>query len=311
MAEVDEIRQEARRNTRGRFEQWAKNPTCEANTLSAVHNVRLDKAAEAAGHRRQLRPVAVRHRARQPLRGRSVLRRRGRSSARRSSARGACRRARPASLTSGSRSTAAPASRSVDQALRETEAWLRRIAAEPTSAESIVAAPMIKIPKGVILPEALLIIDVGHRDDHGRRSSARHRRRGQGVPRPRRTHRSAAARLRTRPGRRLPARPASSPSQRSGLADEIDIATRRLPRLHLARLELAVRPRQRGPDLPGHPCRAGLRAAGGGRPRRRPRRRLLGRQPDAHPAGARCADGLLRGLPVVLRPRPPVPRAGA
>ena len=49
MAEVDEIRQEARRNTRARFEQWAKNPTCEANTLSAVHNVRLDKAAEAVG----------------------------------------------------------------------------------------------------------------------------------------------------------------------------------------------------------------------------------------------------------------------
>ena len=49
MAEVDEIRQEARRNTRARFEQWAKNPTCEANTLSAVHNVRLDKAAEALG----------------------------------------------------------------------------------------------------------------------------------------------------------------------------------------------------------------------------------------------------------------------
>src|SRR3954471_18157649 len=49
MAEVDEIRQEARRNTRGRFEQWAKNPKCDANTLSAVHNVRLDKAAEAIG----------------------------------------------------------------------------------------------------------------------------------------------------------------------------------------------------------------------------------------------------------------------
>ena len=49
MAEVDEVRQEARRNTRGRFEQWAKNPTCDANTLSAVHNVRLDAAAKAAG----------------------------------------------------------------------------------------------------------------------------------------------------------------------------------------------------------------------------------------------------------------------
>ena len=49
MAEVEEIREEARRNTRGRFEQWAKNPTCDANTLSAVHNVRLDLAAKAAG----------------------------------------------------------------------------------------------------------------------------------------------------------------------------------------------------------------------------------------------------------------------
>src|SRR3954453_19964364 len=49
MAEVDEIRQEARRNTRGRFEQWAKNPTCAANTLSAVHNIRLDAAAKALG----------------------------------------------------------------------------------------------------------------------------------------------------------------------------------------------------------------------------------------------------------------------
>ena len=49
MPELDEIRQEARRNTRGRFEQWAKNPTCDANTLSAVHNVRLDKAAKAIG----------------------------------------------------------------------------------------------------------------------------------------------------------------------------------------------------------------------------------------------------------------------
>jgi hypothetical protein len=49
LAEADEIREEARRNTRGRFEQWAKNATYDANTLSAVHNVRLDKAAEAVG----------------------------------------------------------------------------------------------------------------------------------------------------------------------------------------------------------------------------------------------------------------------
>ena len=31
----------ARRNTRMRFEQWAKNPACQANTVSAVRNVRM------------------------------------------------------------------------------------------------------------------------------------------------------------------------------------------------------------------------------------------------------------------------------
>ena len=38
-----------------------------------------------------------------------------------------------------------------------------------------------------------------------------------------------------------------------GLADDIDIATRRLPRLHLAGLQLTVDPRERGPHLPGDP----------------------------------------------------------
>jgi hypothetical protein len=49
--------------------------------------------------------------------------------------------------------------RTVAEALASTEDWLRRIAADPGQAESIVAAPMIRIPKGVILPEALLIVD--------------------------------------------------------------------------------------------------------------------------------------------------------
>lgn len=159
MAEVDEIRQEARRNTRGRFEQWAKNPTCDANTLSAVHNVRLDKAAEAAGLKPSFgqSPFAI-------VRGdrfeaglffedagrlRSALERKGvlpEGSAGFLDLR--------LKMNGGSRIA------SVDQALSETATWLQRIAGDPSSAESIVGAPMIKIPKGVILPEALLIIDV-------------------------------------------------------------------------------------------------------------------------------------------------------
>src|SRR4051812_8863777 len=42
-------RDAARRNTRGRFEQWAKNPSCEANTISAVRNVRMADVARAEG----------------------------------------------------------------------------------------------------------------------------------------------------------------------------------------------------------------------------------------------------------------------
>jgi hypothetical protein len=158
MTEVDEHRQEARRNTRGRFEQWAKNPTCDANTLSAVHNVRLDAAARqvgltpsfgqspfalARGNRfeaglfyddaSKLRQALERKRC-LPEDSRGFLDIRLR-------------------MNGGTRIT------TVDSALQATEDWLCRIAAEPGAAESIVAAPMIRIPKGVILPEALLIVD--------------------------------------------------------------------------------------------------------------------------------------------------------
>src|SRR4051794_23289412 len=42
-------RPEKSRDTRLRFEQWAKNPVCEANTMSAVHNVKMAKVAESVG----------------------------------------------------------------------------------------------------------------------------------------------------------------------------------------------------------------------------------------------------------------------
>jgi hypothetical protein len=159
VAEVDELSEEARRNTRGRFEQWAKNPTCDANTLSAVHNIRLDKAAEEAGIDATFgqSPFAISRGNRfeaglffeEAARLRSALERK--SVLPEDSAGLLDLRLK---MNGGTRIP------SVDEALRETAAWLQRIASSPSSAESIVGAPMIKIPKGVILPEALLIIDV-------------------------------------------------------------------------------------------------------------------------------------------------------
>jgi hypothetical protein len=158
VAEVDETREDARRNTRGRFEQWAKNPVCEANTLSAVHNVRMDKAAESIGLEPSFgqSPFAI-------ARGntfeaglfynnaerlRTALERRG------------CLPAGSSGfldlrlkMNGGSTVT------TVDGALAQTVTWLQRVASKPDDGASIVAAPMVKIPRGVILPEALLIID--------------------------------------------------------------------------------------------------------------------------------------------------------
>lgn len=159
MAETDELRQEARRNTRGRFEQWAKNPTCAANTLSAVHNVRLDAAAKQAGLAPSFgqSPFAIGRGNRfeaglfyeEALKLRQALERKG------------C-------LVQGStgfldlrlKMNGGTRVASVDDALGLTEKWLGDVAADAAGAATIVAAPMIRIPKGVILPEALLIIDV-------------------------------------------------------------------------------------------------------------------------------------------------------
>ena len=44
-------RPDQRRDTRLRFEQWAKNPVCQANTMSAVHNIKMHKVAEQAVER--------------------------------------------------------------------------------------------------------------------------------------------------------------------------------------------------------------------------------------------------------------------
>jgi hypothetical protein len=158
MANTDEVWEEARGNTRIRFEQWAKNPTCEANTLSAVHNVRLDKAAEQIGLDPSFgqSPFAL-------ARGNSFEAGLFTDDAAR--LRAALERQGVLPTNSAgfldlrlkmNGGTRLP---TIDEAVVETKNWLHGIAADRSSAESIVAAPTIRIPKGVILPEALLIID--------------------------------------------------------------------------------------------------------------------------------------------------------
>ena len=159
MAEVEEIREEARRNTRGRFEQWAKNPTCDANTLSAVHNVRLDLAAKAAGFSPSFgqSPFAIAR----GNRFEAGLFFDGAAKIRAALERKCCLPTASAGfLDLRLKMNGGTKVKSVDEALTLTEEWLSAVAADPTTAETIVAAPMIRIPKGVILPEALLIVDL-------------------------------------------------------------------------------------------------------------------------------------------------------
>ncbi len=140
-----------------RFEQWAHNPSCSANTLSAVHNVRMDEVAKALripvtfgqspfalarGNRfeasllendaERLLPELVRH---------AVL------------SEGAS-----GLLDLRLKMNGGPHVGSVDDALSRTRDFLLSLP-EGCKLPALVAAPMVTISKGVMLPEALLIID--------------------------------------------------------------------------------------------------------------------------------------------------------
>lgn len=160
MAEVDETREEARRNTRSRFEQWAKNPTCEANTISAVHNIRLDKAAE------QVPGLAISFGQSPFALARGNAFEAGLFYGDAARIRSALERKEclPANSTGfldlRLRMNGGTSVSTIDEAIARTGEWLRMLAAGEADQPTIVAAPMLKIPRGVILPEALLIVDV-------------------------------------------------------------------------------------------------------------------------------------------------------
>ena len=156
-------RDKARRNTRMRFEQWAQNPVCEANTISAVRNVRMVDVAKAEkitptfgqspfalirGERFEkflfYREAAV---LLKELVEKEVL---------------------PPSaggfidfrlkMNGGTRVP------SLDRALEETQRFLEKVAKANTPRKrktlpSIVAGAAVRIPRGVMLPEAILILD--------------------------------------------------------------------------------------------------------------------------------------------------------
>lgn len=159
-ASVGNLGDEARRNTRLRFEQWAKNPSCEANTLSAVGNIRIDKIAQSLGipSMSGQSPFAF-------ARGLQFEAYLFKNDA--EVLRAALERAKALPVgTQGFQDLRLQINggkkiKSVNQALLESEKLLERlINGEDFSCPSIIAGLMLRIPKGVMLPEATLIVDV-------------------------------------------------------------------------------------------------------------------------------------------------------
>ena len=160
MAGLDELTDEARRNTRGRFEQWVKNPQCETNTLSAVLNVKLADVAHTLGYEPEYgqSPFAITR----GLQFEAWLFKDEGKVIRESMERVGILEENSSGFLdlrltmNGGRSI-----KSVDAALEKSHELLVSLSSDTKFIPpTIIAGLMLKIPKGVMLPEATLIIDV-------------------------------------------------------------------------------------------------------------------------------------------------------
>lgn len=149
-----------RRDTRLRFEQWARNPACGANTLSAVHGISMAEVAKAEGGKVSMgqSPFAL-------ARGQTFERGLFRAGA--EQLRKALVEAEVVAPTA--RGFADVRTRqnggklaNLDAALAATSSMFEALAKAkgPDLQPSIVAAATIRIPERVMLPEAILVIDV-------------------------------------------------------------------------------------------------------------------------------------------------------
>jgi hypothetical protein len=143
-------------DTRRRFEQWANNPHCVANAASAILNVPMRKVAEAEGLKAPFgqSPFAL-------ARGQSFERAMFRNEAAVLREELVAAGVLPADAKGFAdfryRRQGGPID-DVEDALADTLKWLREIAAGNID-RSIAAGATIRIPGGVMLPQATLAID--------------------------------------------------------------------------------------------------------------------------------------------------------
>lgn len=149
---------EVRRDTRLRFEQWAKNPLCLANTVSAVHGISMAEVAKHEGLTPTMgqSPFAL-------ARGQNFERGLFRAGAERLiaelSAKGVIPSADAAFRDFRLKLNGGP-SKTLDDARAETARLFEAVASGPPTKKAILAAgATVSVPGGVMLPEAILVID--------------------------------------------------------------------------------------------------------------------------------------------------------
>jgi hypothetical protein len=149
---------DSHRDTRRRFEQWARNPQCHANVMSAVHNIRMSDVASLEGARATMgqSPFAI---ARGQAFERALFRNDGESII------SALTRARvlpekAAGLLDLRLRLNGGRCRSLDEALAKTVDFLRDVVARKSrDLPWLIAGATVRIPGGVMLPEAILVLD--------------------------------------------------------------------------------------------------------------------------------------------------------
>ena len=159
MPELNELAIDDKKNTRARFEQWVKNPQCEANALSAVLNVKMREVAESLGYRAEYgqSPFAITR----GLQFEAWLYKDNAKVFRESLIKSKL-------LAEGDSGfedlrltiNGGKKIKKVDQAIDVSTKILQNLSNDNDfKAPSIIAGLALRIPKGVMLPEATLIID--------------------------------------------------------------------------------------------------------------------------------------------------------
>lgn len=152
-------RDDAHRDTRRRFEQWARNPQCHANVISAVHNISMADVAKAEGAKATMgqSPFAI---ARGQMFER-VLFRNGAETLLNALKKADVLPERATDFLDLRLRLNGGRCHGLDESLEKTAHLLRHLAqGKGKELPWLVAGATVRVPGGVMLPEAILVLDV-------------------------------------------------------------------------------------------------------------------------------------------------------